>query len=66
MKLIKTEEKTINKKVKSLIIETFKDARAIVKKHISGVGYVHFIKDENRNILGKVYKDGCQISISIN
>ncbi len=54
---IQTSEKTFNKKVKKEILNLMPTANNFKKLHVAGVGYVYFIKDENNNNLGKVFKE---------
>lgn len=52
-----TNEKTFNKKVKSQTVELMPTAKKFKKLHVPGIGYVFYIKDENNNTIGKVYKE---------
>jgi len=54
---IQTTEKTFNKKVKEQVIELMPNAKSFFKKHIAGIGYVFFIKNENKETIGKVWKE---------
>jgi hypothetical protein len=51
-----TTEKTLNKKVKAMIVELFPTAKTISKKHVAGIGYVDYVKDANGVNLAFVYK----------
>lgn len=66
MKYINTNEKTFNKSVKALVIETFWKNIKVIKRHVAGAGYVHFIKDSKDIILGKVYKYESNMKLTIN
>jgi hypothetical protein len=54
---IQTSEKTFNKTVKAQVLELMPTAKRFNKKHVAGVGYVFYIKDEKNNTLGKVFKE---------
>ena len=54
---IQTSEKTFNSNLKKQVSELMPTAKMIKKSHVPGVGYVYFIKDENNNTLGKVFKE---------
>ena len=54
---IQTSERTFNNNVKKQVVELMPTAKKIKKSHVAGVGYVYFIKDENNNTLGKVFKE---------
>mgnify|MGYP000020578579 FL=1 len=54
---IQTSERTFNKKIKSMVLELMPKAKSFKKKHVPGFGYVYFIKDVNKNNLGKVFKE---------
>jgi len=56
-KVIQTSEKTFNKKIKAQVIELMPKAKKAIRSHVAGVGYVYFIKDEQNNTLGKVFKE---------
>jgi len=51
-----TNEKTFNNKVKAQTVQLIPTAKKIKKIHVAGIGYVFYIKDENNNTIGKVYK----------
>ena len=51
-----TNEKTFNNKVKAQTVQLIPTAKKFKKLHVSGIGYVFYIKDENNNTIGKVYK----------
>lgn len=65
MERIYTEEKTLNKNVKAMIRDNFKSAKKLVKRHVAGIGYVHYIKDEFNKVLGHVHKDNGQMIINV-
>ena len=52
-----TNEKTFNNKVKLQTVELMPNAKTFKKLHVAGIGYVFYIKDENNNTIGKVYKE---------
>jgi len=52
-----TTHRTFNKNLQSEIKTMFPTATNINKRHIAGVGYVYFIKN-NQTTLGKTFKDG--------
>ena len=54
---IQTTERTFNKNVKREVLNLMPTAKSFKKSHIAGVGYVYFIKDANKNTLGKVFKE---------
>ncbi len=54
---IQTSERTFNKKIKAQVLSLIPNAKSFRKIHVSGVGYVFFIKDSNKNTLGKVFKE---------
>lgn len=54
---IQTTERTFNNNIKKQLLELMPTANKIKKLHVAGVGYVYFIKDENNNILGKIFKE---------
>lgn len=54
---IQTSHKTFNKALKKEIKNIIPKAYYINKKHVAGVGYVFFIKDQSNNILGKIFKE---------
>jgi hypothetical protein len=54
---IQTSEKTFNKNIKGMVLKLMPKAVSFKKSHVAGVGYVFFIKDENKNILGKVFRE---------
>ena len=54
---IQTTERTFNKAIKSQVLDLMKNAKSFKKSHVAGVGYVYFIKDENKNTIGKVFKE---------
>lgn len=47
---------TMNKDVHALLAIHCPTAKTATKKHISGIGYVFFIRDEAGKTLAKVYK----------
>ncbi len=54
---IQTTERTFNKTIKVQVLDLMPNAKSFKKSHIAGVGYVYFIKDENKNTIGKVFKE---------
>ena len=54
---IQTTEKTFNKKVKAQVIELMPTAKKFTKKHVPGVGYVFYIKNDNDKTIGQVFKE---------
>ena len=54
---IQTSERTFNKNIKRQVVELMPNAKSFKKSHVAGVGYVYFIKDENKITLGKVFKE---------
>ena len=66
MKIINLSTKTFGIAAKKEVINLFPSAKFIKKSHVAGCGYVHFIKDEALNILGKVYSENGQAKLSIN
>jgi hypothetical protein len=62
---IETNELTLNKAVKALLIENCVDAKRLEKKHVAGCGYVHYIKDSNNNTLGHIHKSSGQMLINL-
>lgn len=65
--IIQTSEKTFNKTVKAQVLELMPTAKRFKKKHVAGVGYVFFIRDEKNNTLGQVFKEvrnGMKIYVS--
>lgn len=55
--IIQTSERTFNKNVKREVLSLMPEAKSFKKSHVSGVGYVFFIKDINKRTLGKVFKE---------
>ena len=54
---VQTLEKTFNKKVKAQVKNLMPAAKTYKKIYVAGAGYVFYIKDEKKNILGKVCKE---------
>lgn len=54
---IQTNERTFNKSIKTQVLNLMPNAKSFKKSHVAGVGYVYFIKDANKSILGKVFKE---------
>ncbi len=54
---IQTSERTFNKSIKRQVVKLMPSARSFKKSHVSGVGYVYFIKDKNNTTLGKVFNE---------
>lgn len=54
---IQTSERTFNKVIKSMTLELMPTAKTFKKRHVAGFGYVYFIKDSNKNTLGKVFRE---------
>lgn len=57
VKVIKTGERTINKKVLGKVKELFPNAKKLDRKHIPQIGYVYIVKDLSGKILGKTFID---------
>jgi len=55
--VIQTTERTFNKNIKRQIISLMPQAKKFKKSYVSGIGYVFFIKDENKNNIGKAFKE---------
>ena len=64
--IFKTNEKTINKKVKSQILDLLLPEQKItqrVKKHVLGCGYVFYYKNKFGVTLVNAHKDNGQITL---
>lgn len=49
--------KTFGKTAKKEVFAQLQNARKIQKLHVSGVGYVYYIKDAANNVIAKCYKE---------
>ena len=61
---MKLKAKTFSKKLKAEIVAAFPDAVRFTKRHVPGVGYVHYIKDAAGETLCKVFReDGGMVAV---
>jgi hypothetical protein len=66
MSLINTAELTFNAKVKALVKVNFPSAHNFLKRHVAGVGHVHYIRDKEKRNLAFVYREKGQMVIMPN
>jgi hypothetical protein len=66
MTKITLSTKTFSKQAKLEVLNLLPATKSIKKLHVAGLGYVHFFKDENLNILGKVSMERGQAQLMIN
>lgn len=64
--VLRTNEKTINKKVKKQILDLLFDGQVITqvkKMHVAGCGYVHYYKNKFGVTLVNAIKENGQITL---
>ena len=67
MTTIQTTHKTFNKTIKGEIVRLMPTARKVQKLHVAQVGYVFYVKNQDGETIGKVWKErGKGMKIAIN
>jgi hypothetical protein len=66
MKKVTLSTRTLGKKARKEVLNLLPSAKFIKKFFVAEVGYVHFFKDVDLNILGKVFMEEGQAKLMIN
>ena len=67
MTTIQTTHKTFNKTIKGEIVRLMPSACTVQKLHVAGIGYAFYVKNNEGETIGKVWKErGKGMKIAIN
>lgn len=54
---IQTTERTFNKSIKKQVVELLPNAKSFRKSHVAGIGYVYYILNSEKEVIGNVFKE---------